>query len=130
MFSETMGARARVCQAAITSMTNKTTLVMNYTAEELTFPTIIVRHIYQAASQQLLDSWQNKRMTGFKLKWFITEPEDAPSTAQGTDSSLAYSSKTTSAPIQITFTNIQDETSGELEKNPCIFSIDTLRNTL
>ena len=43
----------------------------NYTAEELTFPSFHVWHRYQAASQQLLDSWQDNRMTGFKLDWRI-----------------------------------------------------------
>ena len=29
---------------------------------------------YKAASQQVLDSWEDKRMTGFKLTWRIEKP--------------------------------------------------------
>ena len=35
------------------------------------FSSFHVRYKYQAASQELLDSWEDKRMTGFNLSWRI-----------------------------------------------------------
>ena len=42
-------------------------------AEELTLSSFHVWYNYQASSQQLLDSWQVKQMTGLKLSWFIED---------------------------------------------------------
>ena len=51
----------------------KNNLTLRYKVEELTFPAFHVWYRYQAASQQLLDSLQDKRMTGFKLSWYIQD---------------------------------------------------------
>ena len=51
----------------------KSSITFSYILEELTFPAFHVWYRYQAASQQLLDSWQDKRMTGFKLNWYIQD---------------------------------------------------------
>ena len=40
----------------------------------MTFNSFHVWYKYKAASQQLLDSWKEKRMTGFKLSWRIENP--------------------------------------------------------
>ena len=66
-----------ICQTSPSTLRGQTRLRLNYTKEELTFPSFHVWYRYQAASQQLLDSWQDKRMTGFNLSWFI---EDANGT--------------------------------------------------
>ena len=45
-----------------------------YTKDQLTFPAFHVWYKYKAASQQLLDSWKEKRMTGFRLSWRTENP--------------------------------------------------------
>ena len=48
------------------------TTKMRYTGDQLVnIPSLHVRYTYQAASQQLLDSWEEKRTTGFRLSWRI-----------------------------------------------------------
>ena len=42
-----------------------------YTKDQLNFTSFHVWYTYKAASQQLLDSWKDKRMTGFRLSWRI-----------------------------------------------------------
>ena len=54
-------------------ITGQKVLKMAYTIKELTFRSFRVWYQYQAASQQLLDSWQEKQMTGFKLSWLIED---------------------------------------------------------
>ena len=54
-----------------TPMQGHTALRLSFNAKELTFPSFHVWYKYQVASQQLLNSWQKKKMTGFKLNWFI-----------------------------------------------------------
>ena len=44
---------------------------MNYTKDQLNFTTFHVWYELKAASQQLLDSWKDKRMTGFRFSWRI-----------------------------------------------------------
>ena len=42
-----------------------------YKKDQLTFRSFHVWYEYKAASQQVLDDWEDKRMTGFKLTWRI-----------------------------------------------------------
>lgn len=46
-------------------------LDMTYTKEQLNFTSFHVWYEYKAATQQLLNSWKDKRMTGFQLSWRI-----------------------------------------------------------
>ena len=52
-------------------MTRTKTVDLTYTGDQLTFSSLHVWYTYKAASQQLLDSWKEKRMTGFKFSWRI-----------------------------------------------------------
>ena len=45
---------------------------MEYVATNLTFPSFNVLYRY-TANQQLLDSWEDKRMGGFRLSWFLQD---------------------------------------------------------
>ena len=59
----------------------------------MTFNSFHVWYKYKAASQQLLDSWKEKRMTGFKLSWRI-ENENPPRLLIATISKVGRSVQT------------------------------------
>ena len=44
-----------------------------YTKDQLTFSSIEVQYKYHFTSQDLLDSWQDRKVTGFKLNWFLKD---------------------------------------------------------
>ena len=50
------------------------TFSLSYSWDKLTFPNFQLWYNYKAVSQQLLDSWKDKRMTGFRLSWKIEKP--------------------------------------------------------
>ena len=50
------------------------TFSLSYSRDEMTFPSFQLWYNYKAASPQLLDSWKDKRMTGFRLSWKIEKP--------------------------------------------------------
>ena len=60
------------------------TIRLNFSKNTLNFSNFLLWYNYKAASQQLLDSWKDKRMTGFRLSWNI-ENEHLPLTANITD---------------------------------------------
>ena len=62
------------CQEALRG---RKTITMTYKKDQLTFSKFEVRYSYKAASQKLLESWEDKRMTGFRLNWKI-EVENPP----------------------------------------------------
>ena len=66
-----------VCQIATPTLRGKEKLNLRYMKNHLTSATFDVWYSYKAASQQLLDNWEDKRMTGFKLSWRI-ESENPP----------------------------------------------------
>ena len=49
----------------------KRMLSQTYSKNELNPSTMVVLYKYKAASQQLLDSWKDKRMTGIRFSWRI-----------------------------------------------------------
>ena len=48
-------------------------LLMVYNKNQLNFTAFQVQYRYEVSSQEVLDSWQNKRMTGFRLGWFLRD---------------------------------------------------------
>ena len=54
---------------------SKKSITLSYTKDELDFSSISVWYKYKAASQELLDSWKDKRMTGFRFSWKIENPK-------------------------------------------------------
>ena len=52
-------------------MRGKSTVNLAYKKDQLNFSSFHVWYKYKVASQQLLDSWEDKRMTGFRLSWRI-----------------------------------------------------------
>ena len=61
-----------VCQSIATKMSGKSVSTMNYTKEQLSFNSFSVGYSYRH-EQGLLDSWENKRMTGFRLSWYLQD---------------------------------------------------------
>ena len=55
-------------------MTGKRTVHLAYSKDQLNFPSFKMLYRYTAASQQLLDNWEEKRITGFRLSWRIENP--------------------------------------------------------
>ena len=52
-------------------MKGKKTISLTYINDQLNFSSFFVSHRYKAASQQLLESWKDKRMTGMRLSWRV-----------------------------------------------------------
>ena len=55
-------------------MIGKRKVNLTYTKDQLNFPGFHIWYNYKAASQNLLDSWEEKRVTGFRLSWRIENP--------------------------------------------------------
>ena len=50
-----------------------TSMRREYTNKDIVFPSITIEYSYNFSSKQLLDSWVNKRMTGFRLSWYFQD---------------------------------------------------------
>ena len=74
-----------LCQYSSLTITGKTFITLNFTAEELPFSQFIVWYSYSFTNQDLVDSWQDKRMTGFCLSWFLQDSSGSRITEQKTD---------------------------------------------
>ena len=61
-----------VCQFSFKVITGSTNITLEYTKDEL-FSPFTVKYEYLVGSQDLLDSWNDKRMTGFRLNWFLQD---------------------------------------------------------
>ena len=64
-------SRPFICQIASPSLRGKKKRDLIYTKDQLTFRSFHVWYEYKAASQQVLDSWEDKRMTGIRFSWRI-----------------------------------------------------------
>ena len=62
-----------ICVFKSSQLLGKTKQTLEFTRQQLTFPFFQVQYRYQFTSQDLLNSWQDKRMTGFDLNWFIKD---------------------------------------------------------
>ena len=62
-----------ICQSPVLNISGKTKKTLTYTQEQLTFTFLIARYSY-TFNQAMLDSWEEKRMTGFRLSWKIQPP--------------------------------------------------------
>ena len=63
-------------------LSGDTRLVLEYTRDQVNFPYFQVWYKCQVTGQEVLDSWQNKRMTGFKMTWRIDNPALELSTSE------------------------------------------------
>ena len=63
-----------ICQFENPSMTGQEKLELTYKEHQLSFRSFHVWYEYKVPGQQVLDSWEDKRMTGFKLTWRIEKP--------------------------------------------------------
>ena len=62
-----------VCQKK-SILKGEKTLSLTFAEDQLNFTKFLVSYKYKAASDQVLDSWKDKRMTGFRLSWRIENP--------------------------------------------------------
>ena len=62
-----------LCQFPAHQLTGKTNTTLTFSQEQLTFNSLKVVYSYKY-NQKLEDSWQEQRMTGFRLKWRINPP--------------------------------------------------------
>ena len=65
---------AFICQLASPALRGKEKIDLIYKKDQLTLSSFHVWYQFKAASPQVLDSWEDKRMTGFKLTWRIEKP--------------------------------------------------------
>ena len=66
-----------VCQSKPVILRGNSNLTIQLTRDQLTFPVFHIWYRYNFTSQQLLDSWTDQRMTGFKLTWFLSNAKVA-----------------------------------------------------
>ena len=64
------------CRYDLNILRGNVSLSLTFTKEQLSESLQLI-YSYQASSQQLLDSWENKRMTGYQLSW-RTENSNPP----------------------------------------------------
>ena len=79
-----------VCIAKRNKLTGNTSLALNYTAEQLNFPFINVRYHFKVPTNKtVMEEWEEKRVTGFKLRWILDGMEltTTATTATATESS-------------------------------------------
>ena len=62
--------RAFICQYFPPLLRGNVSLTLKFKKNQLSEPFQVV-YSYQASSQELLDSWEDKRMTGFQMNWRI-----------------------------------------------------------
>ena len=62
--------RSFICQKP-SILRGEKTMSLAYTKDQLNFPNFLVKYKFKVVSQNLLDSWRDKRMTGFRLSWRI-----------------------------------------------------------
>ena len=64
-----------ICKSEATTVKGNSNITIRYTKENLTsIQSLHVWYTYKRASQDLLDSWEDKRMTGMQLSWKIESP--------------------------------------------------------
>ena len=63
-----------LCSVKSKKLSGKTNVTMRYSQHDLDFRYFQVWYTYQRASYQLLESWEDKRMTGVQLRWKIENP--------------------------------------------------------
>ena len=97
------------------------TISLTYKKDQLNFPSFFVWYKYKAASQQLLDSWKDKRMTGFRLSWRIENPPfvanisevgrsiESPRLLNTFDASLNYTYKAILTPSEELLQQMENE---------------------
>ena len=62
-----------ICKTDIHSLRGNISLRLNYRKDQLVFPSIHVWYNFKFNNQEVLDSWEDKRMTGFRLSWFLQD---------------------------------------------------------
>ena len=63
-----------ICQVEFSLLKGNTTVTKVNSEVQTVFGNFYIWYKFLAVSQQLLDGWKNKRMTGFRVSWRITNP--------------------------------------------------------
>ena len=69
-----------VCTANTKPLRGAGKVTFEYRKDQLEFFSFQVWYKYKYASQSTLEAWENKRMTGFKLSWYMKNPTLVAST--------------------------------------------------
>ena len=62
-----------VCEQRINVMRGVSLKNLTFNQNELDLSSIVIGYRYQAAKKDVLDAWEDKRVTGFKVNWFIQD---------------------------------------------------------
>ena len=65
--------QAFVCERRSNVMRGMDLKNLTFTQDQLNFPALVVGYTYKAAKKDVFDAWVNKRVTGFRLNWFIQD---------------------------------------------------------
>ena len=65
--------RQFVCQSS-RRLAGQKSLSLEYKTEEMFFSFFTVTYHYKATDHNMIDSWKERRMTGFNLTWYILDP--------------------------------------------------------
>ena len=65
--------QAFVCERRGNVMRGMDLKNLTFTQDQLNFPALVVGYTYKAAKKDVFDAWVNKRVTGFRLNWFIQD---------------------------------------------------------
>ena len=73
-------AYAFICKHPMQTLTGMEKIHLSYKSDQLNFSSFNVHYQYRASNQQILESFEDKRMTGFKLSWRVKFEEPQPIT--------------------------------------------------
>ena len=62
-----------MCEASPKLVTGRKNVTLKYTRGQLDFATFQVWYSYKKANKEVLNSWEDKNVTGFRLSWFIED---------------------------------------------------------
>ena len=74
-----------VCQQDPQKRFLNSSLTLRYPMENLSIYSVEVKYVYKAPSQELLDSWKDKNMTGYQLSWFLQDRNGSRPTKKMTE---------------------------------------------
>ena len=73
-------AYAFICKHPMQTLTGMEKIHLSYKSDQLNFSSFNVHYQYRASNQQILESFEDKRMTWFKLSWRVKFEEPQPIT--------------------------------------------------
>ena len=78
-----------VCQASPYKIKGQTNLTLEYTKHDL-FDVFKVKYTYRFVSKEVLDTYKDKRTTGFRLSWFVKYANGSDHTIVASEEPVAW----------------------------------------